>query len=171
MKNKLHGILRFILLFTAFFFQGSPVIKRFEVGSALPNILFVLLFVYAIFLKDTEVVSYAVFFGTMADLLFGKIYGIITLLLLLFVCLYILLNRYIYTERIWVVMVYCFIASFFYETLLLSINTAIWKEAVLSVPVVKILITRCCYNSVVCIPVFYVARKIHRLKQEVRIDG
>ncbi|MBR6719889.1 MAG: rod shape-determining protein MreD [Clostridia bacterium] len=171
MKTKLYGITHFILLFIAFFFQSSPVIKRFEVGETVPNIVFVLLFVYALFLKDTEVVSYSVIFGTLTDLIFGKIYGITTLLLILFVCIYIFLNRYIFTESMWVVILYCFLSSILYESLLLIINTAIWNEAVISGEVFKILVTRCVYNGIVCIPVFYFARKIHRQKQEVRIDG
>ncbi|MDO5478270.1 MAG: rod shape-determining protein MreD [Clostridia bacterium] len=171
MKNKTHIISRFVLLLIVFFFQSSPIISRFEVGGVTPNILFVILFVYALFLKDTEVVAYTVIFGTLADLLFGKIYGITTLLLLLFVCTYIFLNKYIYTESIWVVFLYCLFASWLYETLMLFINSAIWQETVLSLEVMRLVTIKCVYGSLICLPVFCIARKMHRLKQEVRIDG
>lgn len=171
MKTKNNYLLHFVILFIVFFFQSSPIIERFKVGGVTPNILFVMLFVYALFFKDKEVVLYTVIFGSLADLLFGKIYGIQTLLMLLFVCIYILLNKYIYTESRLVVFFYCLLATALYESIFLFINTAIWKEAVISAYVAKLILIKCVYNGIVCLPVFYITRKSERLKQEVRIDG
>ena len=171
MKNRLHRVTYFLILFITFFFQSSPVLDRFSVAGVKPDIVFVLLFIYALFLKDSEAVFSAVAIGTFTDLIFGKIYGISTLIFLGFLCLYILLKRYIYTESKWVVFVYCFVATFAYEMLRLFINTAIWGEAVFSAEVMKMMVIKGFYNGIICIPVFCLARRILRLRQEVQIDG
>ncbi len=169
MKSKLKMIIRFLMLFVVFFFQSSPIIDKFSIGGTTPNLIFVMLFVYALYLKDSEGTMYALIFGSATDLLFGKIYGVTTLLLIGTVCLCILLNKYIYTESRMVVGVYCGIVTVLYETILLLINTAIWQSAILPGEAFKIIAIKAVYNGIIVLPVFYVARRIRRASQEVHL--
>ncbi len=167
MKTKLEYVVRFFILLIVFFFQSSPIIQRFSVAGATPNIVFTILLVFSLYLKDKEVVTYALVIGSLTDIMFGRIYGVNTLLLIAFVCLYIFLNKYIYAESRLIVFVYCMLSTMLYESLLILINTALWGENVLFSSAFKLIIIKCVYNAVVILPVFYIARKVHRLKQEV----
>ena len=169
MKSIRNGFIRFLILFLVFFFQSSPIIDRFSIKGVTPDLLFTVLFIYAIYIKDSEVVTYALVFGSATDLLFGKIYGVSTVLLIGFICLCILLNKYIYTESRVIVGVYCGIVSFLYELSFLLINTAIWHKAVFSLEVFQMILIKSVYNGLVVLPGFYFARKIIRASQEVRL--
>lgn len=169
MKKKLNAAIHFLILFVIFFFQSSPIMDRFSVAGVTPDLLFAVLFVYAIYLKDSETVIYAFIFGSATDLLFGKIYGVTAILLIVFMCLCIIMNKYIYTESRVIVGVYCALISFVYEFVFLLINTAIWQKAVFTGEVFKMILIKSVYNGLVVLPVFYIARKIRRASQEVRL--
>ncbi len=169
MKTKCKYILRFFILFFAFFFQSSPIMDKLRVGGVTPNIVFAILLVFSLYLKDKEVVIYALIIGSMSDIIFGKIYGVNTLLLIAFVCIYILLNKYIYAESRLIVFFYCMISTLVYELLHYLINMSLWGEKIAFAVAVKLILVKCLYNAVVILPVFYTARKVHRLKQEVHL--
>ena len=167
MKTKCEYAMHFFILFFAFFFQCSPVIERLSVAGVIPNVVFVILLVYSFYLKDAEVVTYAFIIGSFMDVLYGKIYGVNALLLIAFVCIYIILNKYIYTESRIIVFVYCALSTLLYETFLVLVNLAIWEETVAFSKVATVIMIKCVYNAIVILPVFWIARKMHRLKQEV----
>ena len=169
MKNKIQYMLRFLLLATVFFFQSSPLIGHLSVGGVNADWLLTILFIFTFYLGDTELMVYAVVFGSMTDLLFGKIYGIITLLMLaiLFICK--ILNRYINTERKTVVCTYLALVTLIYQACMLLISFAIWSEVITFGAAFRIILIKCVYNAVIAIPVFYIVKKLHELKQEVRI--
>ena len=167
MKTTGKYIIRFFILLFAFFFQSSPIMDKLSVAGATPNIVFTILLVFSLYLKDKEVVTYALIIGSFTDIMFGKIYGITTLLLIAFVCIYILLNKYIYAESRTIVSVYCMISTVAYELLNYLINMALWGEKISFAVAIKLIVVKSLYNAVVILPTFYIARKVHRAKQEV----
>jgi len=156
---KCKYVLRFFILLFAFFFQSSPVIEKLSVGGVTPNIVFAILLVFSLYLKDKEVVTYALIIGTFTDILFGKVYGITTLLMIAFVCIYILLNKYIYAESRLIVFFYCIISSFIYELILYLINMALWDGGFAFTEAISLILVKSVYNAVVILPISCCARQ------------
>ena len=97
MKWRIKYIIHFLIVLAAFFFQSSPLIRKFSVVDVWPNMVFILIFVYALYLKEEETIADAFIIGSVIDLIFGEIYGVNALLLVLFTCLFYFLNRFIYS--------------------------------------------------------------------------
>ena len=169
MKKDYGCVLRFLLLFFAFFFQTSPLIQKISITSVTPNLVFILLFIYSIYLKDSEVVTYSLIFGSLADLLFMKIYGIHTLLLLGFVFLWQFLKRYIYTENKLIVALFMMGYSLFFEFILKFIEVSMQGEIKTLFLYAKAIFVKSLYNGLLAFFAFIVAKRIHLKKQEVSL--
>lgn len=169
MKKDYGYIFRFLILFFVFFFQSSPLMERFSVAAVTPNLIFVILFIYSIYLKDSEVITYSLFFGSLFDLLFMNIYGVFSLLFFLFVCLWQFLRKYIYTEHRLIVALFTVVYSLIFEFILKLINIAVWDGNSPSFMTGRILLIKACYNGVVAFFIFWIAKKIHLKKQEVSL--
>ena len=61
--------------------------------------------------KGEETIADAFIIGSVIDLIFGEIYGVNALLLVLFTCLFYFLNRFIYSESFLSVFAYSFVAT------------------------------------------------------------
>lgn len=168
MKKRLSYIFHFLILFFALFLQSSPLIKKISVGGVWPNMVFMLLFVYALYLKNSEVFLLAVISGSVTDLIFGDIYGVYTLLFVGFVLLFQLLNRVIYSESLPAVFIYALLAEGLFEGIFLIIDLSIPGTDVISGEIIKRYIVKCIYSAVFALPVYSAAAAIHRRKQEVR---
>ncbi len=171
MKKDYGFLYRFLILFFVFFFQGSPLIQRFSVASVTPNLIFLLLFIYSIYLKDTEVITYSLIFGSLFDLLYMNIYGVFTLLFLGFAVLWQFLKKYLYTENKLIVTLFTAGYSLLFEVLLELINVALWQGAREFLADGKIHLIKACYNAFIGFFAFSIAKKIHTKKQEVVFDG
>ncbi len=169
MKKDYGYVFRFLLLFFAFFFQSSPLIEKISITSVTPNLIFVLLFIYSIYLKDSEVITYAVIFGSLADLLFMRIYGIHTLLLVGFVFLWQMLKRYIYTENKFIVTLFQMGYSLLFEFILKLIEVAMQGEVNTLFLYSKMIFLKSLYNGFFAFLAFIVAKRAHLKKQEVSL--
>ncbi len=169
MKKDYGFICRFLILFFAFFFQTSPLIEKISITSVTPNLIFVFLYIYAIYLKDSEVITYSLIFGSFADLLFMRIYGIYTLLFLGFVFLWQFLRRYIYTENKFIVALFMMGYSFVFEFILKFIEIAMQNKVETLFLNTKVIFVKALYNGIVALFAFSLAKRIHLKKQEVSL--
>lgn len=166
-KRVLRKIIHFLILFAVLCFKYSPLLSRFAVSSVLPDPVFSVLFVYALWLSPEEAVADAALCGTFADLIFGKIFGVTALIYIALVCLLIFLNHYIYCGSSKVVVFYAFLTGTICEMLLLSARLAAY-----GIPLTWALVGRTVgegiYTALLTIPVFLIARAWHNRQQEVR---
>ncbi len=168
MKGRFAYIIHFLILFAVLVLQSSPIIRKISVAGAWPNMLFVLIFIYALYFKDSEVVFYAFIFGSVIDLMFGTVYGVNALLLVTFSCLFFWLNRFIYSESGFTVFLYVMVSSLLFEGIMYIINLNGFSECDIAWKMAGHCITKSVYTAVFAIPVYGIARKIHSKKQEVR---
>lgn len=168
MKGRLAYIIHFLILFAVLVLQSSPIIRKISVAGAWPNMLFVLIFIYALYFKDSEVVFYAFIFGSVIDLMFGTVYGINALLLVAFSCLFFWLNRFIYSESSFTVFLYVTASSLLFEGIMYIINLNGFFECGIALEMAGYCIAKSVYTAVFAVPVYVIARKIHFKKQEVR---
>lgn len=168
MKGRLAYIIHFLILFAVLVLQSSPVIQKISVAGAWPNMLFVLIFVYALYFKESEVIFYAFIFGSLIDLVFGTVYGVNALLLVAFSCLFFWLNRFIYSESCFTVFLYILVSSILFEGVMYLINLNSFSASGIAWEMAGYCITKSVYSAVFAIPVYIIARKIHFKKQEVR---
>lgn len=169
MKGRIKYIIHFIILLAAFYLQSSPLIRKIAVVDVWPNMVFVLVFVYALYLKEEEVVTEAFILGSVIDLIFGNIYGVNALLLVLSACLFYFLNRFIYSESFFSVFVYALAATALFEGVFVLINLSRWSTGAFLPEMMERYVIKCVYNAVFALPVYAAARRVHRKKQEVRI--
>lgn len=163
MKRSLPYILRFIVLFMAFCLGISPLVEYFSVSSVTPNFLFTFLFCYALFYKEKEVLIYAIILGSVTDLLFGKIYGVTTLLLIAFTLLFFLLKKIIFSESKFSVAVITFILSAMYEIIVGAINLG---KLVFTFTYFEVVFAKSIYNALLAILIFVILKKINNKRQE-----
>lgn len=168
MKGRIRYIIHFLILLAAFYLQSSPLIRKFSVIGVWPNMVFVLILVYALYLKEKETLADAFIIGSVIDLIFGDIYGVNALLLVLFVCLFYFLNRFIYSESFLSVFAYSFVATALFEGALVLISMAGRGAGMSFFGIIERYLVKCAYNALFALPVFAVARKVHIKKQEVR---
>ena len=167
MKGRINYLVHFLILFLALFFQSSPLAQRISVAGVWPNAVFVIIFVYSLYLKQNEVLTYAVIFGSVIDLLFGNVYGVNTLLLMLITFLTYILNKFVYSESFLSVFVYAFVASALYEGMYLIINFKLCLTGDFMSQMLMRYAVKCVYNAVFALPVFYVAGSLRKKRQEV----
>lgn len=168
MKWRIKYIIHFLIVLAAFFFQSSPIIRKFSVVDVWPNMVFILIFVYALYLKEEETIADAFIIGSVIDLIFGEIYGVNALLLVLFTCLFYFLNRFIYSESFLSVFAYSFVATALFEGVFVLINLSAWKSGAFLPQMIERYLIKCVYNALFALIAFAVARKVHIKKQEVR---
>lgn len=169
LKGRIKYIIHLLILLAAFYLQSSPLIRRIAVVDVWPNMVFVLVFIYALYLKENEVVTEAFILGSVIDLIFGDIYGVNALLLVLFACLFYFLNRFIYSESLFSVFIYAFAATALFEGVFVLINLKSWSTGAFLPEMMERYLIKCVYNAVFTMPAYAVARRVHRKKQGVRI--
>lgn len=167
MKGRVRLFVHFLILFLALFFQSSPLAQRISVAGVWPNTVFVIIFVYSLYLKHDEVIVYAFIFGSIIDLLFGNVYGVNTLLLMLITVLTYILNKFVYSESFLSVFIYAFVATALYEGGYLLFNFKYCLSGDFMSQTLMRYIIKCIYNAVFALPVFYIAGKYKRKRQEV----
>lgn len=166
MNGKIKYACHFIILFAVFCLQNSPLLHRFAVADVTPDVVFAFLFIYALYYKQTEVITYALVIGSFTDLLYGKIYGVTTLLLLGFVCLFSVLNKYIYRENLVTILGCGFLSTALYKAVWAFIDAA-FKNGMESTAFAAQKALICCVYTTLCIiPVFAVCRRNSRKREE-----
>ncbi len=168
MKEKQKYIIHFLILFVVFWLQCSPLKQKISVLGMWPNALFSLIFVYCIYLKNKEVFVYAIVFGSLYDIIFGDIYGINTILLMMFVCMFFILNKFIYNESAFTVFIYGFVSSFLYEGVFMLISLSQYKDNAIINELFLRLSVKSIYDAVLILFLYIIARRIHRKRQEAR---
>lgn len=168
MKKRAAGAIHFLILFAALVIQSSPVVHKISVGGVWPNMVFSVIFVYALYLKEREVICYAFIFGSATDLFFGNIYGVNALMLVVFALLFYFLNKFIYSESCFSVFLYMLAASILYEGVFLLINLKEFIACGFMREMTERYAVKCIYNAVFTLPVYLAARRIRLKNQEVR---
>ncbi|MDP4133966.1 MAG: rod shape-determining protein MreD [Bacillota bacterium] len=168
MPAKLKKLICFIILFLVFCLQISPFAQQINVEGVTPDLIFISLLVLSLYLKPSEVIAYAFIFGSMNDLLYGKVYGITAILFIGFVCLFLLLNKYIYCESYFTIFLYSFIATLSYESILALVNFVIWGKVDFLNEIVTKILVQCFYNGLLTLPAFAIVRNLIKKRQEVR---
>lgn len=167
MKGRIRYFVHFLILFVALFFQSSPLAQRLSVAGVWPNAVFVIIFVYSLYLKQNEVMVYALIFGSIIDLLFGSVYGVNTLLLMFITILTYILNKYVYSESFLSVFIYAFVATALYEGMYILVNFKVCLSGDFISQTLMQYAVKCVYNAVFALPVYYIAGKYQRKRQEV----
>lgn len=168
MKGKQKYIIHFLIMFVVFMLQCSPLKYKISVLGVWPNAFFSLIFVCCIYFKNKEVFLYAILFGSLNDIIFGDIYGINTILLMIFVCMFFVLNKFIYNESAFTVFIYGLVSSFLYEGIFMIINLSQYKDNSVINELFLRLTVKSIYDAVLILLIYVIARHIHRKRQEAR---
>ncbi len=167
MNGKIRYACHFIILFLMFCLQTSPLLQHFAVANVTPDVVFACLFIYSLYYKQTEVITYALILGSFTDLLYEKIYGVTTLLLLGFVYLFTMLNKYIYRDNLVTILGCGFLSAAVYKAVWVIVEVA-FTSGIESVGAVAQKALICCIYTTVCmIPVFLVCRRNSRKREEI----
>lgn len=167
MKRRIAYIIHFLILLFALFLQSSPLMLRISVSGARPNIVFMALFVLSLYIKQNEALTLAFLIGSFADLVFGDIYGIYTLLFMGFVIVFFLLNRFILSESYFTVFVYALLASALFEGFFMLINFGDWKMSGILGEMAECYIIKIIYDALTALPIYAIVTAVHKRAQEV----
>lgn len=158
-------VLKFVLIFLAFIIQGTWV-QYIGILGVTPNAVLALIIALALVSEPFEAGAYGFAAGALWDLMWGRVFGIHTLLFLYVALLARAFIELMYKKGLSVVIVITFLAAIFYETVFFFLSFFIWGETGFLYVMLRIIIPSAAYTGVAQILIYSVTDALPLTRHE-----
>ncbi len=163
-------VYKFLALFLALVLQYTAIVK-INIFGVSPDLVIVVLIVIAIISTPVEGATLGFLIGAVSDILFGRVFGINTLL-----CMYTAVGvraliEAVYGNSAGVFSLFAFVFTFIYKLLFGLMSFVIFSEKVSLLLTIKVIVLCGLYNAVLMIPSYFIIKRFRltRFERGVRL--
>lgn len=159
------AVIKAFIIFAAFILAGTLAGQATFFGVK-PNIVLAAAIAVSFFSPVVEAGVWGILAGALIDLLWGRVFGIHTLLCLYGVLFCKVIEEMIFRRSLLVAVSLTMICEFFYEMVFFFLNFIIWKETRVLFGIVRIILPATVYTGLIQIIIYPAAKGLMRTGQE-----
>lgn len=150
----LRYVVKAVVLFLAYILQYT-IGNNIALFGISPSFILVTLLVFTMLTQGYDAIFYALSAGVATDLLWGRVFGLNTLLFLGIALVCYFLNQHIYKKNLLIMCGYAFAFTALYEFLYYILAFAMWGGgSSFAFITLRLVLPKCCYNAVLTLALF-----------------
>lgn len=152
-----------ILLMVVFGFAiQTTIIQYIEIFNTRPNIVLVIVILYALIRGNHEGSIIGFLSGFIMDVISGKVFGLHSLLFM-YICILVgTFNKRFFKDNYFVAILFVSVFTFLYQSVFYFLNFFIWGKTNVGFVYSNIIFPEVIYNSIIAIPIYAIVVKINK---------
>lgn len=153
-------VLIFLMVVLGFTIQ-TTIIRYIEVFNTKPNIILVIVILYALIRGKHEGSIIGFLSGVIVDVISGRVFGAHALLFM-YICILVgTFNKRFFKDSFFVAVLFISVFTFLYQSVFYFFNFFIWDETNIKFVYSNIIFPEMIYNSIMAIPIYAIMVRIN----------